>query len=205
MSFGSSQSINFEFTTTRDRAFHCKLESICKYIDSFGDNWSRLNLNFLPDQGYPAIKFRLKHPSGETGFDIVDTPNQIYSNFLRNAYILSDQDSLLVPLSGCTMLDTRVFEMRGSIDPVITFNNPDPSLKAFLKEANVIDGGVNIEHIAKCINMCDAISVWSMAYGTNPVTLTRNSSQFISSLRFLLKQSEVELAEVEDESMLPEW
>ena len=211
MSVGELSGVEFVFTPTNTESLHCSVGSIDTFRDEFDDQMMRVEVLFVPTFGVPILTLRLRHPSGETGFDSIHVPKQIIESLFEDSYLVTDQPNALWPFSvhvGTEAQDLmRFFVKRGDVPMMVTYLRPDDRLKAFLetKRFSNTDAVENIKLIFESLHLCGAVLVWSWAYGLNPVLLSLDPKAFIDSLRERLKPELLSVHEVISENMLPEW
>lgn len=207
MTMGILPSVEFIYIPTIDESLHCNVDSMEIYTDDYGDECIRVQLKFFVKFGYPVLNFRLLHPSGETGFELIETPLLIYKTFFHDAYLLTDQKDPLHPLFYYVPNDQPFYAQKGDLPMVVTFHQPHKELENFLElnRFSATDGMRNIKLLIETAHMCKAVMVWYLAYGTNPVVISTDSNDFISNISSSLKKGHIGLFNLDSDRKLPEW
>jgi hypothetical protein len=210
MPLGCLASIDLKCTITSEELAHWDINSINRYVDKFGDLQIQLDMAFLPKFGYPILKFRLLHSTGQTGFDVNTTPSFIYDAFLRDSFLLTNRPDPLLAYSNYVAAggDPQMFlSQKGTVPIVITYNRPNEGLVPFLKAQRFsdTDAVINLKALINSVTLCDSLIVWSLAYGMNPIVLSVNTNKFIDEMKTKLTSHFIHIEEFESENKLPEW
>jgi hypothetical protein len=211
MSIGNLSGVEFVFVPSKEGLSHCRVASIKASCDQYGDQVLRVEISFVQALGIPIRKFRLRHPSGETGFDSISVPTQMMDTLLKDSYLVTDRPDVLQPASILEGEDRQdpmqIFAKKGAMPMMITYMRPDRELRSLLdaKKFSNIDAVANINLLIESVHLSEAVFVWSWAYGLNPILLSANSRVVIASLQESFESEFVEIREVESERMLPEW